>query len=81
MDLQRFVGRQWGLALPKRLDELVPRYDVIRVQQQNRKQGTLLRAPEIQDVPARKHLKRAEDPKLHATCLRFRFRRCLAKRR
>ena len=58
------------------LDESITRHDLVRVQQQHREQGTLLRAAEVEIVSTGVHLQRAENSKLHAASGAVRVARC-----
>ncbi len=64
----RGVGR---LPAPQLVDQALAGHDVVRVQQEQRKQSALLGTPELQEPAFVFHLERSEDPELHASPLRL----------
>jgi hypothetical protein len=64
--LKRLLGRLRRCLLPDGVDQAVGGDDLVRVQEQNRKQGALLRPAQIELPPVLEHLEGAEDQKLHS---------------
>jgi hypothetical protein len=61
-DLRR--GRR-RISLPELVDQAIARDDLVRVQEQDRQQLTLSRAPQRYRPPSRADLERTEDPIIH----------------
>ena len=66
VDLERFLCRLRRVVLPQRVDQPVIRDNVVGIEEQHGEQGALLGTAEIDGLPIRKHLQRAEDPELHS---------------
>ena len=64
--LQRGDRRARRLGSPERVDEAVPRNDRVRVQEQERQQGALLRGSERHGAVVSDDLDRAQDAEFHA---------------
>jgi hypothetical protein len=64
LDRVRCGGR--GLAAPQAIDQAVPRDHLIRMQQEEREEGALLRPTQRYGPVAIPHLERAQQQKLHA---------------
>ena len=65
MHLKRLLGGVRRALLPQGVDQPVPGHDLIGVEEQHGEERPLLRAAEIERLPAGDHLQRAEDPKFH----------------
>ena len=63
--LKRLLGGVRRALLPQGVDQPVPRHDLIGMEEQHGEERPLLRAAEIERLPAGDHLQRAEDPKFH----------------
>ena len=66
IQLYRLLGRRGRLLAPDRVDQPAAGDDPICLQQKQRQEGALLLPAEIECPSVRKHLERAQDPKLHA---------------
>ena len=61
------MARRCGrLVAPEQVDEPVRRDDRVRVEQQHREEGALLRPSQLHSLFAVEYLERPENPELHA---------------
>jgi hypothetical protein len=58
-------GARRRVDWPKPLDQAIARDDFVRVQQQQRQDGSLLAAAHIENALLVEHLERSQDPKVH----------------
>ena len=65
-DLQRVRRRRRGAVAPERVDHAVARDDLVRAQQQQSEQRTLLPAAERERLSLGRHLERPENPELES---------------
>ncbi len=63
--LDNLRRRRRRIALPQLVDEAVARDDLVRVQEEDRQQLSLTRAPQRYLPPSRADLERTEDPVIH----------------
>jgi hypothetical protein len=65
VDLERLLSRLGCLLVPKRVDQALRGDDLVRVHEQHREQGALLRASELELTPVVEYFERAKDLEVH----------------